>query len=180
VGFVFQDVGLLRDTVEENIRLGRPGATRAQVRAAATAAAVDERIARLPQGYGSVVGATAMLSTGEAQRVTIARALLADTPVVVLDEATTAVDPEAEAEIQDALAELAAGRTVLVVAHRLASVVDVDQIVVLDGGAVVERGRHDELLAADGRYAALWRAQQVPATAAVTGEPAGTRAGEGG
>jgi len=180
VGFVFQDVGLLRDTVEENIRLGRPGATRAQVRAAATAAAVDERIARLPQGYGSVVGATAMLSTGEAQRVTIARALLADTPVVVLDEATTAVDPEAEAEIQDALAELVAGRTVLVVAHRLASVVDVDQIVVLDGGAVVERGRHDELLAADGRYAALWRAQQVPATAAVTGEPAGTRAGEGG
>ncbi|PDP88532.1 ABC transporter [Glycomyces fuscus] len=159
VGFVFQDVRLLRETVADNIAMGRPGATRAEVEAAARAARVAERIEALPRGYDSVVGEDADLSGGEAQRVCIARALLADTPVLVLDEATAAVDPVSEAAIQDALSELARGRTVLVIAHRLSTVAGADLIAVMDEGRVVERGTHGELLARGGRYAALWRAQ---------------------
>ena len=159
IGFLFQDVVLLRQSVRDNIALADPAASDEVVLAAATAAAVHQRISTLPRGYDSVVGEDARLSGGEAQRVSIARTLLADTPILVLDEATAFADPESEAAVQDALAELAAGRTLLVIAHRLHTVVAADQILVLDEGRVVERGRHDELLRENGLYARLWRAQ---------------------
>jgi len=167
VGFVFQEVRLLRESVADNIAMGRPEAGRAEVEAAARAARIAERIEALPRGYDSVVGEDAELSGGEAQRVAIARALLADTPVLILDEATAAVDPVSEAAIQDALGELARGRTVLVVAHRLATVTGADRIAVMEAGRVVETGTHRELLERGGRYAGLWRAQHPP-------EPDGT------
>jgi ATP-binding cassette, subfamily B, bacterial IrtA/YbtP len=158
VTFVFQETGLLRISVADNIRLGRPGASMDEVCAAARSAQVHDRIMDLPRGYESVIGEDARLSGGEAQRVAIARALLADTPVLVLDEATACVDAEAEAAIYDALTRLVAGRTVLFVAHRLHTVVEADQILVVDDGTVVERGRHRELLAEGGLYARLWAA----------------------
>jgi ATP-binding cassette, subfamily B, bacterial IrtA/YbtP len=160
VSFVFQDVQLVRTTIRDNIRLAAPEADEQTVRAAARAAQVDDRIMALPRGYDSVVGVDARLSGGEAQRVSIARALLADAPVLVLDEATAYADPASEAAIQDALARLAAGRTVLVIAHRLSTVVDADEIVVLDQGRIVQRGRHADLAAVEGRYRDLWEAQQ--------------------
>jgi ATP-binding cassette subfamily B protein len=169
VSFVLQDVQLLDATVRDNIRLARPDADEETVRRAARAAAVDERIEALPCGYDSVVGRDVRFSGGEAQRLSIARAILADTPVVVLDEATAHADPESEALIQDALSELAAGRTVLVVAHRLASVVGVDRIVVLEQGRIVEQGTHEELLAVGGRYARMWRLQEQVGAGAPTG-----------
>ncbi|MZD04171.1 ATP-binding cassette domain-containing protein, partial [Streptomyces sp. SID5785] len=164
VGFLFQDVTLLRRSVRDNIALSDPEAGPEAVHGAARAAAVHDRITALPRGYDSVVGEDALLSGGEAQRVGIARTLLADTPIVVLDEATAFADPESEAAVQDALAELAAGRTLLVVAHRLRTVVSADQILVLDDGIITERGRHDDLLAADGTYARMWRAQHGGST----------------
>lgn len=170
VGFVFQDVRLLRTSVRDNIRLGDPAAGDERVEAAARAAQIHERIVALPRGYDSVVGEDAILSGGEGQRVTIARALLADPRIVVLDEATAFADPESEAAIQDALATLAVGRTLLVVAHRLHTIVGADQIVVVDGGVVVERGRHDALLAAGGRYGRLWEAASAAADRPVTPE----------
>ncbi|SUD49388.1 Iron import ATP-binding/permease protein IrtA [Nocardia otitidiscaviarum] len=153
VGFVFQEVRLLRMSVRDNIALPRPTATLAEVADAAQAAAIDERIRALPDGYDT---RDAAFSGGEAQRVSIARALLADAPILVLDEATAAVDPESETAIQQGLSRLAAGRTVLVVAHRLGTITEADQIVVLDRGRVAERGTHAELLQRDGRYAAMW------------------------
>jgi ATP-binding cassette subfamily B protein len=159
VGFVLQDVRLLRTSIRDNIRLGRPDAPHDEVVAAARAAQVHDRIEALAGGYDAVVGESAWLSGGERQRVSIARALLADAPILVLDEATAFADPESESAIQDALSRLVAGRTVLVIAHRLATVVNVDQILVLDAGRVIERGRHAELLATGGHYAALWARQ---------------------
>ncbi|MFT4296160.1 MAG: ABC transporter ATP-binding protein [Micropruina sp.] len=156
VGFVFQDVQLLRTSLRDNIRLTRPDATDAEVEAAAKAAQIHDRILRFPRGYDAVVGEDANLSGGEAQRVTIARALLADTPILVLDEATAFADPDSEAAIQRALSTLAADRTVLVIAHRLHTITGADQILVLDHGRLVERGSHDELVAAGGRYAGMW------------------------
>lgn len=156
VGFVFQDVQLLRASLRDNIRLARPDATDRDVEAAARAAQIHDRILRFPRGYDSVVGEDANLSGGEAQRVTIARALLADTPVLVLDEATAFADPDSEAAIQKALSTLAADRTVLVIAHRLHTITGADQILVLAGGRIVERGTHPELVAAGGRYARMW------------------------
>ncbi|WP_333742589.1 ABC transporter ATP-binding protein [Streptomyces ardesiacus] len=159
VGFVLQDVRLLRASVADNIRLGRPDATDEEVERCARAARIHDRITRLPDGYATELGGTVTLSGGEAQRLSIARALLADAPVLVLDEATAYADPHSEAQIQDALSALAAGRTLLVIAHRLPTVRSADRIVVLEDGRVTEQGRHDDLLAAQGRYAALWEAQ---------------------
>jgi ATP-binding cassette subfamily B protein IrtA len=156
VGFVFQDVRLVHGTVRDNIALARPDASDHEVRQAAAAAAIADRIERLPAGYDTVVGTDVRFSGGEAQRISIARTLLADPPVLVLDEATAFADPESERQVQDALSTLARGRTVLVIAHRLHTIVDAAQIVVLDGGRIVERGRHDELLARGGTYTTLW------------------------
>lgn len=162
VGFVLQDAQLVRGTVRENIALARPDADDAIVEAAARAAHIHERILRLPRGYQTQLGADSQLSGGERQRLTIARAILADTPVLVLDEATAFADPESEALVQRALSELTRGRTVLVIAHRLRTVAGVDQLVVLDRGEIVERGRHADLLAARGRYWQLWTAGEHP------------------
>jgi ATP-binding cassette, subfamily B, bacterial IrtA/YbtP len=156
VGFVLQDAALVHGSIADNIRLGRPDATAAEVVAAASAAQIHDRITELPNGYDTV---DAQLSGGEAQRVAIARALLADTPVLVLDEATAFADPESEAAVQDALSELARGRTLLVIAHRLQTITAANRIAVLDAGEVVEQGTHAELLATNGRYAQLWAAQ---------------------
>jgi ATP-binding cassette subfamily B protein IrtA len=160
VSFVLQDAGLLNASVADNIRLGRPDAGPGDVHAAAMAARCHEVVLSLPRGYDSVVGEDALLSGGEAQRIAIARALLADTPVLVLDEATAFVDPESEASIYDALSALVGGRTVLFIAHRLHTVVDADHILVLDNGTVAEHGNHTELRAREGLYARLWRASQ--------------------
>ncbi|MFY1637089.1 ABC transporter ATP-binding protein [Solwaraspora sp. WMMB335] len=168
VGFVLQDVQLLRATVADNIRLARPDATLEEVRRAARLAQIDDRVLALPRGYDSVVGVDALLSGGEAQRVSIARAVLADPPILILDEATAFADPESETRIQTALAGLVSGRTLLVIAHRLASITAADQIVVLDHGRIAEVGTHDGLLDADGVYARMWRAHQGDSTSAAT------------
>lgn len=160
VGFVLQDVQLIAGTVRENLLLARPDADDAALERVCRAAQIHDRIVELPRGYASEIGVDARLSGGEAQRLSIARALLADAPVLVLDEATAFADPESEAAIQDALAVLVADRTVLVIAHRLHTIVDVDQIVVLDEGRIVERGTPDELRSAEGLFSRLWAANE--------------------
>jgi thiol reductant ABC exporter CydC subunit len=166
ISVVNQDTFLFHGTVEENIRMGRPDAADADVEAAARAANVHDFIASLPHGYGTVIGEKGIkLSGGQRQRVAIARALLRDTPILVLDEALSAVDAENEAVIQDALDRLMRGRTTLILAHRLSSVIDCDRIVVLDRGRVVESGRHAALMQAGGVYAHLM-AEQASESAA--------------
>lgn len=161
VAILLQDVQLLRASVRDNIALSRPDATGEQVWAAAEAAQIHERIMQLPQGYATVVDNT-RLSGGERQRIGIARTLLADTPIVVLDEATAAADPDSEWAIRQGLDRLLTGRTVLMIAHRLHTVRDADRIVVLRDGAIAESGTHQELLDRNGTYAELWRAGSGP------------------
>jgi ATP-binding cassette subfamily B protein IrtA len=160
VGLVFQDSVILRDTVAANLRLGKPGATERELEGAARAACIHDRITALPEGYGTILGETgAGLSGGELQRLAIARVLLQDAPTIVLDEATAHADPESEAEVQEAVSRLASGRTVIVIAHRLHTIIGADNIVVLDGGRVIEQGTHEELVTAAGAYAGLWQLQ---------------------
>ncbi|GAA1081929.1 ABC transporter ATP-binding protein/permease [Tsukamurella spumae] len=163
LGFVLQQTQLVVGTVAENIALADPDATPQRIEDAARAANIHERILRMPQGYDTPLGRDPALSGGERQRLTIARAILADAPVLVLDEATAFADPESEYLVQESLSRLAAGRTVLVIAHRLHTVADADAIVVLDGGRIVEHGTHDDLLAAGGAYRSLWDAARPAA-----------------
>ena len=150
---VFQDVVLFDNTVMENIRLGKRGATDEEVRAAAKAANCDEFVERLPQGYDTPIGENgAKLSGGERQRISIARALLKDAPIVLLDEATASLDVENETKVQGALSRLLQGKTVLVIAHRMRTVAGADHIVVLDDGHVAQQGAPAELMEQGGLY----------------------------
>jgi len=160
IALVSQDVVLFNDTVANNIAYGRPTTGRADIERAARIAHADDFIRALPQGYDTVVGEKGvLLSGGQRQRLAIARAVLKDAPILILDEATSALDTESERAIQEALETLMQGRTTLVIAHRLSTVEKADQILVMEAGRIVEAGRHAELLAREGRYAALYRLQ---------------------
>jgi ATP-binding cassette subfamily B protein len=162
IGVVPQDTVLFNDTIGYNIAYGREGATEAEVAAAARAARIHDFVGSLPKGYDTVVGERGLkLSGGEKQRVAIARTILKNPPILILDEATSALDTGTERDIQEALRALARDRTVVIIAHRLSTVVEADEIVVLDAGRVVERGSHAALLARGGRYAAMWRGQEA-------------------
>ncbi|MFV0359535.1 ABCB family ABC transporter ATP-binding protein/permease [Tropicimonas sp.] len=162
IGVVPQDTVLFNDTIYYNIAYGRPGASREEVEAAARAAEIHDFISGLPNGYETQVGERGLkLSGGEKQRVGIARTILKDPPVLLLDEATSALDTRTEQDIQASLKRMGRGRTVIMIAHRLSTVVEADQIVVLDYGEVVERGSHADLLAEHGRYAAMWATQRA-------------------
>ncbi|MGW0590937.1 ABC transporter ATP-binding protein [Streptosporangium sp. NPDC002607] len=160
VSFVFQDVHLLLVSVADNIALAVPRAGRDDVVRAAQLAGIHDRILQLPRGYDTVLGEETKLSGGEAQRISIARALLADAPVLVLDEATSFADPQTEQAVRRALATLSGDRTIVVIAHRLETVADADTVVVLENGAIVERGRPADLLTRGGRFAAFWRSHR--------------------
>jgi len=162
IGVVPQDTVLFNDTIHYNIAYGRDDATEADIVKAARSAQIHDFISALPDGYQTTVGERGLkLSGGEKQRVGIARTLLKNPPILLLDEATSALDTETEQEIKDALNAAGQGRTVLTIAHRLSTVAEADRIVVLEDGVVVETGAHDELLAAEGRYARLWQRQQA-------------------
>ena len=157
IAFVFQNSRLFKTSILENVRAARPEATRAQVEAALMAAQCGDILEKLPQGMDTQIGSEGTyLSGGEQQRVALARAILKDAPIVVLDEATAFADPENEALIQKALSELTRGRTVIMIAHRLSTVVGADQILVLDKGRIVEQGSHSVLSTAGGLYARMW------------------------
>jgi ATP-binding cassette subfamily B protein len=161
MSFVFQDVVLFNDTVMNNIRIGKEGASDEEVRAAARLARCDDFVRAMPEGYDTLVGENgSTLSGGERQRVSIARALLKGAPIVLLDEATASLDPENETQIQAAVSELLRGRTVVVIAHRLRTVMGADKIVVLESGKIAEEGTGEKLLAQNGLFARLYRIQQ--------------------
>jgi ATP-binding cassette, subfamily B, heavy metal transporter len=161
IGTVPQDTVLFNDTVYYNIAYGRPGATPAEVEDAARMARIHDFIMSTPDTYQTMVGERGLkLSGGEKQRVAIARSILKNPQILVFDEATSALDTRTEREIQTNLRELSRGRTALSIAHRLSTVVDADEIIVLDAGRVAERGKHTELLAQSGLYAEMWRRQQ--------------------
>ncbi|MBB5074660.1 ABC transporter ATP-binding protein [Nonomuraea endophytica] len=162
VSFVFQDVRLLRASVTDNIALAVPHADPDDVVRAARMANIHERVLELPRGYDTVIGEDVKLSGGEAQRISLARALLADAPVLVLDEATSFADPHTEQAVRQALARLAGERTILVIAHRLETVADADTVVLLEDGVIVERGAPAELLERGGRFAAFWQSHRSP------------------
>lgn len=164
VAFVFQDTHLFKTSLLENIRAARPEADRAQVEAAAHAAQCDDIIEKLPDGLDTVVGTAGIyLSGGEQQRIALARAILKDAPIVVLDEATAFADPENEMLIQKAFETLTKGKTVLMIAHRLSTVQNSDEILVLENGGITERGTHEELLEKNGTYASMWRDYKMSA-----------------
>lgn len=160
ISIVFQDIALSHDTVANNISVGVKNASQDDIVAAAKAAQIHDRITRLPNGYDTVIGdKDGFLSGGEMQRITIARAYLRNTPILILDEATASTDPQSEHDIHRALTELSRGRTVFIIAHRLATIASANKIVVVADGTVAEAGTHTELLALDGVYAGMWRKQ---------------------
>ena len=173
IGIVPQDTVLFNDTIRYNIAYGRPNASQAEIEKAARLAQVHDFIARLPDGYATRVGERGLkLSGGEKQRVAIARTLLKNPRILILDEATSALDTATEQEISAALRGLERGRTTLMIAHRLSTVVDADEILVLEGGEVVERGTHPALLARGGLYAKMWALQAVERETEPLTEPA--------
>ena len=158
VAFVFQNTRLFKTSILENVRAARPDASREEVLSALHAAQCDDIIEKLPNGIDTLIGSEGTyLSGGEQQRVALARAILKDAPIIVLDEATAFADPENEALIQKALKTLTEGRTVIMIAHRLSTVVGADNIIVLDNGHIVEKGTHDKLSSGEGLYARMWR-----------------------
>ena len=164
IGIVPQDTVLFNDSIFYNIQYGRPSASPAEVEDAARLAQVHDFVMSLPDGYNARVGERGLkLSGGEKQRVAIARTILKGPKILLFDEATSAIDTHTEREIQKALEQVSANRTTLVIAHRLSTVVNADEIIVLDNGVIVERGRHDALLAQNGMYADLWQRQQAAA-----------------
>lgn len=167
IAIVPQDTVLFNDTIYYNILYGRPAASREEVERAARAAHIHDLILSLPDGYESEVGERGLkLSGGEKQRVAIARALLKNPAILIFDEATSALDSKSEKAIQAELDRIAIGRTTLVIAHRLSTVMDADEILVMDAGRIVERGSHARLLATGGHYAQMWRLQQQEQAAA--------------
>ena len=158
VAFVFQNTRLFKTSILENVRAARPGASREEVLNALHAAQCDDILSKLPKGIDTLIGSEGTyLSGGEQQRVALARAILKDAPIIVLDEATAFADPENEALIQKALKTLTEGRTVIMIAHRLSTVVGADRIVVLDNGKIVEEGTHDALSSGGGLYERMWK-----------------------
>ena len=159
VAFVFQTNQLFRQTLADNVRASKPTATDDEVRAVLSAAQCDDIVAKLPQGINTMLGAGgAYLSGGEVQRVALARAILKDAPIVVLDEATAFADPENEYKMQQALKSLIKDKTVIIIAHRLSSIVSSDRIIVLKDGRAVQCGRHEELSSQEGVYKKMWNA----------------------
>ena len=161
IGIVPQDTVLFNDTIAYNISYGRPGAAHDEIENVAKLASIDGFIAGLPEGFKTMVGERGLkLSGGEKQRVSIARMLLKRPKIMIFDEATSALDTRTEKDIQQALRDVSRGHTTLIIAHRLSTVIDADEIIVLRDGQVAERGRHQELLDRDGLYAEMWAQQQ--------------------
>ena len=173
IGIVPQDTVLFNDTIYYNVAYGRPGATRGEVENAARVAHIAEFIERLTDKWETTVGERGLkLSGGEKQRVSIARTLLKNPPILVFDEATSALDSRTEKSIQAELIEIARNHTTLVIAHRLSTIIDADEILVLDQGRMVERGNFRALLAADGKFAEMWRLQQQEKQLSEESQPA--------